>query len=197
MQKALVALHTTPQNNFRVFLNGSLVLGELGGLASTTTKAIEETFESKLNGIIQATDGDRTRAFLELIVQTIRKSGVLDHLVEVQKLDEHDIEGAIHAYYNLISEPCEVCRDMEDVDLLRKCESLHSISLDESLKIVKNFLVSATAKDCSLMFCFRRRTDESSYNKVYLQSTDQVFEYKVPFKLLENIPYHRCIPIYG
>ncbi|KAK2452417.1 Inositol-pentakisphosphate 2-kinase [Trifolium repens] len=36
VHKAIEDLFTTPQNNFRVFLNGSLILGGLGGRAKST-----------------------------------------------------------------------------------------------------------------------------------------------------------------
>ena len=60
--------------------------------------------------------------------------------------------------------------------------SLHSIPMDESLKIVKDYLVAATAKDCSLMISFRPRADGdlgSPYNEVHLESTNQTFDYEV------------------
>lgn len=181
MHKALRALYDTPQNNFRVFLDGSLILGGLGGTADNTTKVIGEKLEDVLKSIIQADDGLRTRSFFELIIETIRKSGVLDRLLNVQKLDNYDVEGAIHAYYNIVSQPCIACKELGEDGLLHKRNSLHSLSLDESLKIVKDFLVSATMKDCSLMICFRPRgaVTDSSYNSVQLESTGQVFDYKV------------------
>lgn len=182
MSKAIRALFDDPQNNFRVFLNGSLILGGLGGAADSTTKVTGEKLEDVLKSIIQAADGLRTKSFFELIRETVCKSGVLDRLLNVQKLDYYDVEGAIHAYYNIVSLPCIACKELGEDGLLHKRNSLHSLSLDESLKIVKDFLVSATVKDCSLMICFRPRrgaVSDSSYNSVHLESTGQVFDYKV------------------
>jgi inositol-pentakisphosphate 2-kinase len=40
VHKAIKDLFTTPQNNFRVFLNGTLILGGLGGGAKSTDACI-------------------------------------------------------------------------------------------------------------------------------------------------------------
>ncbi|XP_031399085.1 inositol-pentakisphosphate 2-kinase-like isoform X2 [Punica granatum] len=190
MYKALKALYDTPQNNFRVFMDGSLILGDLGGSADSTTRVIGENLEDVLKSIIQADDGLRTRRFLELIIEAVRKSGVLDRLLDVQKLDTYNIEGAIHAYYNIVSRPCIVCKELGEDGWFHKRNSLHSLSLEESLKIVKDFLISATVKDCSLMICFRPRgaASDSSFSSVHLESTGQFFDYKAFFIDLDLKP---------
>lgn len=200
VHKAIKGLFETPQNNFRVFLNGSLILGGLGGNADATSCEVGETFENALKCVIQAVDGQRTQCFLDLISKTIFSSGLLNKVLEVQKLDNADIEGAIHAYYNVISQPCAVCNKLSAEDQLsERYSSLHSISNDESMKIVRNYLIAATAKDLSMMISFRPREDgsvESPYSMVSLESTNQSFDYKVlfpfplsptPFGLLNNI----------
>lgn len=189
--KAIKDLFSTPQNNFRVFLNGSLILGASGGYAVDTNLVIEEAFEDALKSVIHIENGFRTMSFLELVAEAVYKSGCLNRLLEVQKLDSFDIEGAIHAYYDIISEPCLVCRHMDDAELLNRCATLHSAHLDQSLEIVRNFLIAATAKDCSLMVTFRPwHVDRpgSIYNSIFVESTNQTFDYKV------RIPYKfNCI----
>ncbi|KAI8555487.1 hypothetical protein RHMOL_Rhmol05G0176600 [Rhododendron molle] len=68
--------------------------------------------------------------------------------------------GAIHAYYNFISQSCTL-----------------------------NYLIAATAKDLSLMICFRPRKEkdiEFSFSSVFLKSTNQIFDYKLhPLRLIE------------
>ncbi|CAB4267525.1 unnamed protein product [Prunus armeniaca] len=184
IHKAIRDLFSTPQNNFRVFLNGSQIFGGLGGGADSTDFVTRGKFEDALKCVIQGGDGLRTMSFLLLVAETVHKSGVLDRLLEVQKLDNLDIDGAIHAYYDIVSEPCRVCRASGKEKMSQRYLSLHSISLDESLKIVKDFLIAATAKDCSLMISFRPRKDGnpgSPYNNLYLDSTNQFFDYKVNF----------------
>ncbi|XP_031268995.1 inositol-pentakisphosphate 2-kinase-like isoform X2 [Pistacia vera] len=194
MSKAIKALYTTPQNNLRVFLNGSLILGGLGGTTGSTNFAIEEAFEDALKCVIQADDGQRTNSFIQLVSEAAYHSGILDRLLEAQKLDYCDIEGAIHAYYNIISQPCKACKNLDEQKVSHQYTSWHSIPLDESLKIVRDYLIAATAKDCSLIICFRPKGDEvsgSSYNSVYLESTNQVFEYKVYFIDLDLKPLEK------
>ncbi|XP_050366522.1 inositol-pentakisphosphate 2-kinase-like [Argentina anserina] len=195
IHKAIKDLFATPQNNLRVFVNGSLIFGGLGGGAESTDSVIEDKFETALEGVIQGGDGSRTVNFLQLIAEIVHKSGVMDQLLEIQKLDNLDIDGAIHAYYDIISEPCMVCTELGRDKASNRYSALHSLPLDEKLKIVKDFLIAATAKDCSLMFSFRPRKDGSIgslYNNVYLESTNQYYDYKVHFidldlKSLKNL----------
>lgn len=189
MHKAIKALYTNPQNIFRVFLNGTLIVGALGGSTKSTNDGICDAFEDALKSIINADDGLRTPSFLQLVAETVSHSGVLDKLLQVQKLDSYDIEGVIHAYYNIISQPCKICKEL-DGDKVSQYTSMHSLTLEESLEIVKNYVIAATAKDCSLMICIRPKGEEdsgASYASVKLQSTNQVFDYKV------NDPSPQCI----
>ncbi|XP_050207405.1 inositol-pentakisphosphate 2-kinase isoform X1 [Mercurialis annua] len=199
IQKAIRALYATPQNNFRVFMNGSLIFGGLGGGTQKTSIVIEKAFEDALKGAIQAKDGLCTTSLIELVAKAVYSSKVLDRLLEVQKLDSLDIEGAIHAYYNIISQPCMVCRELAEAGLSHKYASLHSISMNESLKIVRDYLIAATAKDCSLMISFRPREEGdfgSPYSNIFLQSTNQNFDYKVNFLDLDLKPLKKMETYY-
>jgi inositol-pentakisphosphate 2-kinase len=181
VHKAIKDLFTTPQNNFRVFLNGTLILGGLGGGAKSTDACIAKVLEDELHSVIQADDGHCTENLFTLVTEAVQKSGVLNQLLEVQKLDSIDVEGVIHAYYDITSQQCKVCRELSE-EQAKRFTSLHSVSLDESLRIVKDYLIAATAKDCSLMLCFRPRQEDdsgSAYNSVHLESTKQAFDYKV------------------
>ncbi|KAL5080764.1 hypothetical protein RYX36_009185 [Vicia faba] len=101
IHKAIKDLFTMPQNNFCVFMDGSLIFCRLGGGVEDTNLCIEKAFEGALKSIVQGDDYLCTENFLTLVAEAAHKSGVLDRLLEVQKLDDVDIEGAIHAYYDI------------------------------------------------------------------------------------------------
>lgn len=196
VNKAMKDLFLTPQNNFRVFLNGSLIFGGLGGGCLTG-----EAFEDVLKCVILANNGMRTTIFLQLVAGAVFSSGLLKRLLEVQKLDKLDIEGAIHAYYNVVSQPCMLCRKLgEDKEKLsEKYTSLHSDPLSKSLKIVKDYLVAATTKDLSMMISFRptgNRDLGSSHDVILLKSTNQSFEYKASFIDLDMKPLKKMVYYY-
>lgn len=197
VSEAVNALYSIPQNNFRVFLNGSLVLGGSGESTGRTSPETAHAFEDALKGFIETSDGLRTKGFLQLVSDTVYDSGVLDKLLEVQKLDKLDTEGAIHCYYNIINQPCPICKEAGTLE--EEEESLHCLPLDESLKIVKDYLIAATAKDCSLMISFRLRNEldsAPSCDAVCLKSTNQTFDYKVHFIDLSLKPLKRMEAYY-
>ncbi|KAJ8429816.1 hypothetical protein Cgig2_004400 [Carnegiea gigantea] len=140
IQKAIKALFATPQNNLRVFLNGSLIYGGLEGDTQEANLIKAEAFEDYLKSFIHA----------------------------------------------------------EDDKEMGKYNALHSVSFDESVKVVKDYLIATTAKDCSLMISFRPRDDSdrvSAYRTIHLESTQQTFEVKAHFidldlKSLKKMEYY-------
>ncbi|XP_010940105.1 inositol-pentakisphosphate 2-kinase IPK1 isoform X3 [Elaeis guineensis] len=195
--QAITTLFATPQNNFRIFLNGSLIFGGLGGgMDSAAVRSHEEN--TAIKDLIKVS-GLQLPGFLELVAEAIFSSGVLDKLLATQKLDVLDIEGAIHAYYNIISQPCMVCKNLGDPELLDQYSLLHSFPLDKSLKILRDYLIAATAKDCSLMISFRPvqgGSAASGYNSIFLESSNQNFEYKAYFIDLDMKPLEKMVHYY-
>ncbi|PKU63152.1 inositol-pentakisphosphate 2-kinase IPK1 isoform X1 [Dendrobium catenatum] len=205
INQAIAALFSTPYNNFRIFLNGSLIFGNLDGSDSSKNTVysanqsgeIGASIEDQIKVLIQGEFGFRLATFIELVSEAIFRSGVLDRLLAVQKLDVFDIEGTIHVYYNLISEPCMVCKNLGDSESVQKYYWLHTLSFEESLKIVRDFLIAATAKDCSLMISFRpQQKSDSSQDFIHLESSKQTFDYKAYFIDLDMKPLDKMVHYY-
>ncbi|CAL9202444.1 unnamed protein product [Musa hybrid cultivar] len=194
---AITALFACPQNNFRIFFNGSLIFGGLGGGLDNTVVQSHKAEEAIVDLI--SPSGLQLASFLELVAEAIFRSGILDKLLETQQLDVLDIEGAIHVYYNIISQPCVVCKNLIDPELLHQYSFLHSLSLEESLKIVRGYLIAATAKDCSLMISFSRTEDghnASDCNSASLKSSNQCYNYKACFIDLDLKPLEKMVHYY-
>ncbi|KAG0613140.1 hypothetical protein M758_6G079400 [Ceratodon purpureus] len=170
--KALVDLFETPQNNIRVFLEGEEVFG--GPVDGGSTDELVTSLEKKLAGVSVAPEGERVPEFQRLVASALNKSKVLDQLLRVQKLDAYDIEGAILAYKKFMEMTDDADADGVATTLSRsetRVENLalepdgehkkrdmawiESLSWDESRRVVRNFLISATAKDCGLMITLR------------------------------------------
>ncbi|KAG6403204.1 hypothetical protein SASPL_135421 [Salvia splendens] len=191
IQRAFKALFLTPQNNFRVFLNGSIIFGGMGGTADSTSSAVAQSFHDGLKHVISAKDGMHIKGLVDLLTETIFKSGLLNRLLEVQKLDAIDIEGAIHAYYDIISQPCVVCRKIGGKRFSARYSSIHSMQRDDKVKIVRDYLISATAKDLSMMISFKPKInmdEESPHRAVFLEASKQTFCYKASFIDLDMKP---------
>ncbi|KAL8542275.1 hypothetical protein ACS0TY_003222 [Phlomoides rotata] len=169
----------------------------MGGAADSTSVS-DQSFINGLKSVILAKDGMHAEYFRELVAETVFNSRLLDRLLEVQKLDTIDIEGAIHAYYDIVSKSCMVCRNKGSNKLSTRYSTIHSMPMDEKLRVVRDYLISATAKDLSMMVSFmpKRNNDlESPHKVVFLESSQQVFYYKASFidldmKPLEKMEYY-------
>lgn len=220
--KALVDLFETPQNNIRVFLEGVEVFG--GPADGGSTDKLIASLEEKLAGVLVAPEGERVPAFQRLVASALNKSKALDQLLRVQKLDAYDIEGAILAYNKFMEMTDDADADAVATTLSRsetrvenlalEPESEHkkrdkawieSLSWEESRRVVRNFLISGTAKDCGLMITLRLLHNSHgtpfpvpSASIATCPTTGQQYTCKIAFldldtKRLKKMPFHYSV----
>lgn len=101
-------------------------------------------------------------------------AGVLQKLLSLQALDEHDIEGIYPLYQHVLqqlkasSADCTTASaemhsspasEKQTLDALQPCEAyvhqLLGLGWSEQMKILQNYLLATTAKDCSLMIALQ------------------------------------------
>ena len=85
-------------------------------------------------------------------------AGVLPALLKVQKLDRHDIEG-IHSLYQTFLPPVpgsSPTLSAVDEDSNACVNGMYDFSEEETKAAIRDYLIAATAKDCSIMVAFQR-----------------------------------------
>lgn len=128
-------------------------------------------------------------------------AGVLDQILDVQKLDEYDIEGVYMVYKSLSTDHGVNLEDSyrvlssndESTSKGPKQEAtfaLQSLSNKARIEIIKNYLIAATAKDCSIMlaFCLGNVSCEPPLSKLSFHYTICVAD--LDFKQLSKICEH-------
>eukprot|EP00892_Ulva_mutabilis_P005549 jgi/Ulvmu1/3366/UM156_0023.1 len=165
---ALLALMDNPQNNFKVWLNGrpqSLPMKER-------------------NIAISGPSGLTRAVLLESLLSILRASDVLSSVLAAQRLDAWDIEGMYPLYCHAkfhIEHGCEnecnnrMCEDIKTCSWFQQwhdgaftkpggttqaCHwraahaSLHESSWQDVISMLRQYLISMAAKDCSIMCAF-------------------------------------------
>jgi inositol-pentakisphosphate 2-kinase len=230
IHKALLALFETPQNNLRIFMDGVEIFGgpEDGGSTEEAISILEE----QLQRVSAAPKGQRVVAFQRLVAHMLHTSKILESLLYVQQLDEYDIEGAIVAYHNFLKPDADtgtgdisltnksshgttneavgpgntkidnLVLEKEGKHIDRDLDWVQSLSWDESRRVVRNYLIAATAKDCGLMLTLRPLYNNSgkpfpvpSTFVTACPTTTQQFVYKIALldmdlKRLKKMPFY-------
>ncbi|GJP84617.1 hypothetical protein CLOP_g14672 [Closterium sp. NIES-67] len=98
----------------------------------------------------------RVDALLALATECLVQSGAMEKLLAAQKLDTWDVEGTIHAYNQFIKETGEATAAAAAAAAAASDDrgSLSEITKD-CRKVLRDFLIAATAKDCGIMLALR------------------------------------------
>lgn len=175
--KAICDLFMTPQNNLRIFCNGKEVFGEFDD-TSTSPEEARVQLENVLGEFLPSGAEGPVVAFQKLISHLLFRSNVLKKLLIVQKLDVVDIEGSIQAYEMFLkhlksSAPHSGVQEStpngkitattgsppQQTNLLNGTLHVNEprkhtkvpCTFEECRTIIRDFLISATAKDCGIM----------------------------------------------
>eukprot|EP01132_Coremiostelium_polycephalum_P002107 gene2107-2596_t len=150
---AIKSMLLEPQNNLKLYYNGSLSFtGSLGGGKTDDSDINLNSISHLLNELFQ-NNGDGIESLSNIIATILQKEHVLDSLQKIQKYDDIDIEG-IHYLYNKQLQSNRYIAGggiIDSVELYKDLEKLTSVEID---KKINDFLISSTVKDCSIMISF-------------------------------------------
>lgn len=199
--KAIEALFETPQNNLAIFVDGIKVFGN-----AMEIRDGEDPFAilgRTLEPLRRAEDKSLGQVLQGLITDLLCHGDALKRLLAAQRLDFLDIEGSIHAFYTFVGQSCKACEDYSRaygmLPMVPDAARLHSLTWEECRSIVRDYLISATAKDCGLMLTFQAIADYdiSSTHAVFdSSSTNRKFRYKVglmSFYWLRLVMHHMTL----
>jgi inositol-pentakisphosphate 2-kinase len=185
MEAALMALFEHPQNNLRVFIDGEAVAMpsevdgpgrdgtcELGDRSCSVPSALAAIAARAL--LLPQTTREDAWSPVKVLVESIRMiltaEGVLDHLLEMQKMCEHDIEG-VHAlychvlgggYHSHAQDQGTASGEASGIGLVQEGERraalqrLMEAPRSEAIRILRAYSIASTARDCSLMIALQR-----------------------------------------
>ncbi|KAL1501430.1 hypothetical protein ABEB36_006750 [Hypothenemus hampei] len=178
MTKTLKNLINEPQNNFRIFKNGSIcyddkqknthIFNEIFDSNSSREVLIEEFsnfLQTCLTTVIETNENMlncQCDICLKFKSDNLPRGSVLDQILSVQKLDQ---EGTVSIHNKLLE--IDKLEDYTFIEklLVRLCTTNNICSLSLIVNISRSskneliflpYLVSAIAKDCSLMITFQK-----------------------------------------
>ncbi|MCO5584628.1 hypothetical protein L7F22_038559 [Adiantum nelumboides] len=192
INQAVYSLFKVPQNNLRIFVGGSIVDAAVSD--SSPDCANWQALNEALKSCIFSEDKiEPVEVLKELVAQSLHETTVLKNLLAAQKLDSLDIEGAIHAYKK-IRHGKRTDFKLEIADESEKhgpspeiADFLVGMSLSDCMQVIRNYLIAATAKDCSLMLTFQQVLDlEAQNTKLKHHNLIASSKSKYPFLLKFN-----------
>eukprot|EP01087_Luapelamoeba_hula_P017412 TRINITY_DN5486_c0_g1_i1.p1 TRINITY_DN5486_c0_g1~~TRINITY_DN5486_c0_g1_i1.p1 ORF type:complete len:553 (+),score=101.24 TRINITY_DN5486_c0_g1_i1:562-2220(+) len=169
MRRALNEIFEVPQNNLKLFLDGSLYYtGDLGGKkADEIAKAAAGLDEELAKTGLPPTEGSTKKTLINLLVDIFHSTSLLQNLKHVQMFDYLDVEGVYPIFQKLEAlgekglhkewADADVPVSGDDSESRKKyVETLKHPkndvpSEDELLNAIRDFAISTTVKDCSIM----------------------------------------------
>jgi len=154
VRKALTALVEVPQNNLQVFVNGKLLFPKShseGGF-----DAFAQVLQDAANFSGSAED------LLDVLVGILQREPLLPRLLAAQMLDDCDVEVAGKVYKAILARGGSIPPLADGPPLVPGQPRPESIPGDDDpdgqQELVRRFLVSKTAKDCSVMITLKPDT---------------------------------------
>lgn len=191
VQNALGALTQTPQNNLRLFVQG---------VQQPITKEAMEQCLSKNESVRTQPAGTGTEdegvalsvTLMDVLTRILVESPLLRRLGPLQSaLDSLDIETVHQLYAQLVDPVTNTFPEptleeflntaqafMNRKDTLDNRVDLETISRDDKLHFIREFLLSATLKDCSILITVQRvdnaeKTFETKAGSATLEETNR------------------------
>lgn len=144
-------LVATPQNNFRMFVNGSMVYPDENGHGSP------EAFK----GVVEAHNiPGGADSLLDVLSDIFIKEPLLDRIRSFQMMDDCDIEGTWPVYEQIAARG-ETLSPLSGPVRPRNLPTCLPTTKDEQHELVNRFLLSCTGKDCSTMIAMKPHLDAS------------------------------------
>lgn len=207
---AIKNLLDAPQNNFKIFKNGKLIYGDTVNKNMKTnilasifdipqdyyfdsteefcdllTKALLRnlmTSDDKLqfsnkNSEIKTKETDVGKVKLCVFEDNLPKGCVLDRILNIQKLDQFGAEDILQKINSL---------NIKNEDLNR----VKTLSLNgsDAISTINQYLMSAVAKDCSLMIAFKKLNERNKVPEPYVLTTDSEFKYAFQIGVFDLYP---------
>eukprot|EP00026_Physarum_polycephalum_P006403 Phypoly_transcript_06445.p1 GENE.Phypoly_transcript_06445~~Phypoly_transcript_06445.p1 ORF type:complete len:423 (+),score=75.46 Phypoly_transcript_06445:494-1762(+) len=147
IRKALRALLAHPQNNLKVYCDGELCFtGSLGGRKKTDTDFDLDHLANKLKDAFPHSK-DTLSSLVDILLQILTREPVLQNLKKIQVQDNIDIEAIYYLYKKHVLQTT----DFSDIPDSARFEALETLDSGEISRKISEFMIAATAKDCSVM----------------------------------------------
>ena len=170
VEKALIALFNHPQNNLVLFVDGERI-----NLENFDTSLA--TAASALSGDDFLNHKDYKQLIARVLAAIFEQESVLANIAAAQQACHYDIEGVYRMYCQLLDldssahtskldngspQNCVLVErlqgDPDNAAHLGAIQELLALPRAEALAVLRSYVISATAKDCSIMVTMRKES---------------------------------------